>query len=158
MPKHPRTLKSVKDPTKKPTKATNRVAAGVIGFFDPVRATLQPRAGAQAGLAADFVPQRVSVGLSGSFYTAATSTPREGSVTADGTRNQVMESVLSVRAPITYRISPLFYLEAGGLVTARAPHVLAEEFELQQIETWAYVAFTALFSTDKQPFAWGAVQ
>jgi hypothetical protein len=114
------------------------VSAGINGFFDVLRGTVQPRAGGSVQLSAE-MPPRWRAGVLVSFFTSAN---REPQTVVDGPQPLLDETVLFVQTPVTYMIDRRMFLEFGSIVTARGPHLTVDEFSYaDQLEVWGYVAF-----------------
>jgi hypothetical protein len=114
------------------------VTAGINGFFDVLRGTVQPRAGGSVQLSAD-MPPRWRAGVVTSFFTSANRNPQ---TVLDGPQLLLDETVLYAQTPVTYMIDERMFFEFGTIVTARGPHLSADDFSFgNQLELWGYVAF-----------------
>jgi hypothetical protein len=123
-------------------RATHNVdatlTAGLTPFFDRVQVSLDPRATLNATVEVA-IPPRWTVRVLAGGVTNATATPRQldgGASAAQQTETQVRLSL-----PVTYQISEQQQFEFGLLLAARAPHLRSPELELNQGETWLYVAY-----------------
>lgn len=116
------------------------VSAGLTPYFDRVQIDLSPRAALNASVQLSLPPRWTVRGLVGAV-TNATRDPRDPRENADGTTQSISESQFRVAVPVTYQISDEQQFEFGLLMTARAPHLRADDFTLAQSEAWLYVAY-----------------
>ena len=122
------------------------VTAGINGFFDVLRGTVQPRVGGSAQLAAE-MPPRWRAGVLVSFFTSANSNPQ---TVVDGDLPLLDETVLFAQTPVTYMIDERMFFEFGTIITARGPHLSVEDFSFaNQLELWGYVAFRFSIGTSR---------
>ena len=124
-------------------RISTNVNLGTRAYFDAVQGSVLPLAG--GGVRMDFEhPPDLTVGFSASFYTPPTQpSSAEASNPATG------RSSLSIRTPITYRISRSLSMEFGTIFTGRGPHLSLVDSSgpFPQKEFWVYVSFRAFYST-----------
>ena len=117
------------------------VTAGITPYFDRVRTELDPRATLN-GTVLIAVPPRWSIRVLAGGVTNATAQPRPQPNADDGGDVRlVTETQVRIGVPVTYQINDEQQVEFGLLASARAPHLRADNFEFNQLETWLYVAY-----------------
>ncbi len=112
------------------------LGAGVAPFFNRARISVDSRATLSGNITIN-IPPRWAVRVLGAALTSATAEP----LPATGSGNPATETQMRLALPVTYQIDERQQFEFGFLGTVRGPHVQADNFEFNQLETWLYVAY-----------------
>ncbi|MCR9160314.1 MAG: hypothetical protein ACE37F_18030 [Nannocystaceae bacterium] len=112
------------------------LGAGVAPYFNRARISLDSRATLSGNVAIN-IPPRWTVRVIGAALTNATAEPLPDT----GNGNPATETQMRLALPVTYQIDERQQFEFGFLGTVRGPHVQADTFEFNQLETWLYVAY-----------------
>ncbi|MCC7383767.1 MAG: hypothetical protein IT384_18140 [Deltaproteobacteria bacterium] len=122
----------------------SRAQAELAPYTDVFARTVEPRATMTLELQLAFPLADVGAGLSGSFSTPTRITPRDTDAAGASVDSQTL---VQVRAPITWRANEILALELGGRFLARGPRLAADDFDFRRFEAIGYVALTFQLTT-----------
>lgn len=119
-------------------------STGIQGVYNRVLGVLQPRATVQTSLS--YSVDRWQAALNGSFYTIATTKPRNLPSGSTATAASSAQTMMSAELPITYSLSPAVSVSFGARLSARAPH-LSQRFRLFRREYRGFVSIQGYWGT-----------